>query len=209
VRSNSAIPLIIHLALFAPLIAGLASCTQLPGKLRIIEGGFHHARGHYLDAIEVYREALDYPAAAPYAEYGLGVIYLTLNEDEEAANHFEAAARFLDNEAEFPPSEHRELRCRIHYNTGIIHFQRGDYAAAAAGFRRALEADGSNIDAKRNLELSLLSPDRRNQDNSSLNKASKTFGGGDILFDYIRQKEREKWKSRAWAADESPSGPDY
>jgi Ca-activated chloride channel family protein len=196
------------LSLFVPLIAGFASCSRFSGKLRIIEGGFHHAGGRYAEAIEAYREALAYPAAAPYAEYGLGVIYLALDEDEAAINRFEAAALSLENDGEYPPPEHRELRYRIHYNTGVIHFQRGNFAAAAAEFRRALETDGSHIEAKRNLELSLLSLDRRNRDGTSLNGGGNGSGGEEILFDYMRQKEQERWKSREWTEDESP-GPDY
>ena len=197
----------LRLSFFALLAVNLVSCSQFPGKIRIIEGGFHHAGGRYAEAIAAYREALAYPAAAPYAEYGLGVIYLALDEDEAAISRFEAAARSLEAGEEALP-EHRELRYRIHYNTGVIHFQRGDYAAAAAKFRRALEMDGSHIDAKRNLELSLLSLDRRNRDETSLGGGADGSGSDEILFDYMRQKEREKWRSREWTEAETP-GPDY
>lgn len=211
-HSRRALPLIFRFSFFASiivnLIVNLASCSQLSGKLRIIEGGFHHAGGRYAEAVGAYREALAYPPAAPYAEYGLGVIYLAMNEDEEALNRFEAASLSLEENGEFSPSEHRELRYRIHYNTGVIHFQRGDYAAAAAKFRRALETDGSHIEAKRNLELSLLSLDRRRRDEASLSEGTEKSGADEILFDYVRQKEREKWKSREWAEEETP-GPDY
>jgi tetratricopeptide (TPR) repeat protein len=60
---------------------GFASCSQFPGKLRVIEGGFHYAGGRYAEAIASYRKALAYDGAAPYAGYGLGVIYLALDED--------------------------------------------------------------------------------------------------------------------------------
>ncbi|MDR2785404.1 MAG: tetratricopeptide repeat protein [Treponema sp.] len=206
--SRRAAFIIFRLAFFALLSVNLASCSQLPGKLRIIEGGFHHTGGRYAEAIDAYREARAYPEAAPYAEYGLGVIYLALDEDEAAINHFEAAALSLEDNGEFPPSEHRELRYRIHYNTGVIYFQRGDYAAAAAEFRQALETDGSHIEAKRNLELSLLSLDRRSRNETPLNEGTDKSGGEEILFDYMRQKEREKWRSREWTEDENP-GPDY
>jgi Ca-activated chloride channel family protein len=196
-------PLALPLAL---LIISLASCARIPGKLRIIEGGFHHAGGRYLQAIEAYRRALAYPDAAPYAEYGLGVIYLSMNEDEEAAARFEAALALA---AALPPAGHRELLRRAHYNTGVIRFQRGDYNAAAASFRRALEADGGSVDAKRNLELSLLSRDRPAPSAASPISAPENSGSSGILFDYIRRKERDKWASRVWTEDAPPAGADY
>ncbi|MDR1353049.1 MAG: tetratricopeptide repeat protein [Treponema sp.] len=205
-------PFVFRSLLFILPAAILASCSQFPGKLRVIEGGFHHTWGRYAEAIESYRKALAYSEAAPYAEYGLGVIYLALDEDEEAMNRFEAASlslETLEKDGENAAGEHRELRYRIQYNSAVIHFQRGNYAGAAAGFRRALETDGSRIEAKRNLELSLLSLDRGGHSESSLIDGGNNTGGREILFDYMRQKEQEKWRSREWAESETPSGPDY
>jgi Ca-activated chloride channel family protein len=195
--------------LFTLLVLSLGACSQLPGKLRVIEGSFYHAGGHYTEALASYREALAYPDAAPYAEYGLGVIYLALDEEEAAMDRFLAASEALSAQDDKDVSEHRELRYRIYYNIGVIHFQRGDYAAAAGEFRQALETDGSHIEAKRNLELSLLSLDRRSRDQASLSEGENEAGGSEILFDYMRQKEEDRWRSREWAEEVTPAGPDY
>ncbi|MDR0452260.1 MAG: tetratricopeptide repeat protein [Treponema sp.] len=206
-------PLVSRLLFFALPALILASCSEFPGKLRVIEGGFRYAGGHYAEAIESYRKALAYSEAAPYAEYGLGVIYLALGEDEEALGRFEAASLSLesleDDDDKDAAAGHRELRYRIHYNSAVIRFQQGNYAGAAAGFRRALETDGSRIEAKRNLELSLLSLDRGGNGDALPAGEGNSSAGGEILFDYIRQKEQEKWRSREWAEGETPSGPDY
>jgi Ca-activated chloride channel family protein len=139
-----------------------------------------------------------------------------MDEEEAAMEKFLAAAEALpaqDDAERGSVREHRELRYRIHYNTGVIHFQRGDYAAAAGEFRRALETDGSHVEAKRNLELSLLSLDRSSRDRSSLSEGVNDANGkpdtSKILFDYMRQKEQDRWRSREWAEDDTPPGPDY
>jgi Ca-activated chloride channel family protein len=196
-----AVPLIIMLILL------LGSCSPAAGKLKIVEGSFYQSRGMYTEAIAAYLDALDYDEAAPYAEFGLGVIYLAMDETEAALGRFaaaETALKALGGEG------HTELIYRIHYNTGFIRFTQGDFPAAAGEFTRALEADGSHIDAKRNLELSLLSLNREeNTASAAVPLGQAGDGGGEILFDYIRQKEQDRWKSREWAEDTAVSGPDY
>lgn len=179
----------------------LSSCSQLPGKLRIIEGSFYHSREQYNKAVVSFQKALVYEEAAPYANYGLGVAYLAMGEEEAAMKRFAAAEILSSGE------EHRELRYRTHYNLGVIRFEQGDYAAAAGEFRRALESDGSHIEAKRNLELSLLSMESRGE--ASIREHKNNGREHDILFDYLRQKEQDRWRSREWAEEETASGPDY
>jgi Ca-activated chloride channel family protein len=173
-----------------------------------MEGSFHFARNRTPEAISAYLKALDFDETAPYAEYGLGYIYLVLGENAAALGRFAAAEEAL---ARLPQdTEHYELVYRIHYNTGVIQFQEGDYTGAAREFRKALEADGSRIEAKRNLELSLLSLGSRGNAAETL-LIHHEAGGGEIdtFLDYIRRKEQDRWKSREWAGDTPVSGPDY
>jgi Ca-activated chloride channel family protein len=186
----------------------MASCSAVQGKLFIMEGSFHFARNRTPEAISAYLKALGFDETAPYAEYGLGYIYLVLGANAAALGRFAAAEEAL---ARLPrDTEHAELVYRIHYNTGIIRFQEGDYAGAAGEFRKALEAEGSHIEAKRNLELSLLSLGPRGNAAETLLIHQETGGGEtDSLLDYIRRKEQDRWKSREWAGDTPVSGPDY
>jgi Ca-activated chloride channel family protein len=171
-----------------------------------MEGSFYNARGMYTEAIAACLEALDYSDAVPYAEYGLGTIYFSLDEGEAALERFAAA----EEAAALLPGEHRELGFRIHYNTGVVRFQRGDYPLAAEEFKRALMVDGSRVEAKRNLELSLLAIHGQSAAGSaSLIEALSGDAGTDTLFDYLRQKEQDRWKSREWAGDAGTPGPDY
>jgi Ca-activated chloride channel family protein len=111
-----------------------------------------------------------------------------------------------------PREDHRELIYRINYNRGVVRFHAGDFAAAAEDFRAALETDGSRIEAKRNLELSLLSMSRQSSGVASapgLN-IQEEQRGTKALFDYIRRKEQDQWKSREWEeGEEEFVGQDY
>jgi Ca-activated chloride channel family protein len=188
-------------------LLSLASCSEFQGKLKIVEGSFFHAQGMYTEAISAYRTALGYSEAAPYGEYDLGCMYLSLEEGAAALKRFTAAQNALEELGEVG---HTELRYRLHYNAGVIRFLDSDYAGAAGEFRKALEADGNHIEAKRNLELSLLSINRPGASAPpSLENSGNAGGGDDVLFDYLRRKEQDRWKSREWAEDTPVSGPDY
>jgi Ca-activated chloride channel family protein len=174
----------------------------------LLRGNFFSAQGMHTEAILAYLEALEYDETAAYAEYGLGSVYLSLDEEAAALEHFAAAEERL---AGMRREDHRELLYRIHYNRGVVRFHAQDFAAAADQFRLALETDVGRIEAKRNLELSLLSLTGQSSG------ASSSFGlnlqeeqrGSKMLFDYIRRKEQDQWKSREWSGDDDFMGPDY
>jgi Ca-activated chloride channel family protein len=186
------------------LVLGSGACSRISGKLLIIEGNFFYAQGLYTEAIASYLEALRYPEAVPYGEYGLGSVYLSLNEGKAAGRRFAAAEGAL---RALPREDHRELAYRIYYNDGIIRFEEKDYAGAAEQFRNALEIDGSRIEAKRNLELSLLS--LPSAASAAVPEDAPVWGETEALFDYIREKERSQWKSREWTENDEAGGPDY
>ncbi|MDR3122593.1 MAG: tetratricopeptide repeat protein [Treponema sp.] len=197
--------------LIAALLLPAGSCSRgsrTTGKLLLLRGNFLSDRGLRTEAILAYLEALDYDETAPYAEYGLGSVYLSMDEDAAALQRFAAAEERL---AGMPREDHRELIYRINYNRGVVRFHAGDFAAAADQFRAALETDGSRIEAKRNLELSLLSlAGQRSGAASSLAlNLREEQRGSQALFDYIRRKEQDQWKSREWSGDDDFAGPDY
>jgi Ca-activated chloride channel family protein len=196
-----------------PLIAALLlllSCSpgnQAAGKLMLLRGNFFKAQGMHTEAILAYLEALEYEEIAPYAEYGLGSVCLALDEQAAALGHFAAAEEKLKDMLR---EDHRELIYRINYNRGVVCFHAGDFAAAADQFRTALETDSGRIEAKRNLELSLLSMTSQSPDAaSSLSLSPQEEGGSQALFDYIRRKEQDQWKSREWSGEADFAGPDY
>jgi Ca-activated chloride channel family protein len=197
------------LACVFPLLG--SSCSGVQGKLYLMEGNFYNSRGMYTEAAASYLKALDYPDAAPYGEYGLGAAYFALEEGKAALERYRQAEKALEN---LKKDTHRELRYRIHYNSGIILFEEGDYDEAARAFKDALKIDGGRVEAKRNLELSLLfSLSQDSSRTGSANSGAGEEGGGEAgtsaLFEYLRKKEQDQWKSREWQADSGPAGPDY
>jgi Ca-activated chloride channel family protein len=202
-------PLVLLVLLF-PLYQ---SCAPIQGKLLVMEGNFYHTQGRYNEAIEAYIRALDYPEAFPYAQYGLGTVYTSLDEIPAAQGRYDAA---LETYEALPAGEAGELGYRVHYNRGLVLFLEGDFEGAAGAFRNALEINGSRFEAKRNLEISLLSLSReRNQEERGGKAPDKEEGEGTgsrlgALFRYLNLKEQNQWKSRDWTEEPSSSaGPDY
>ncbi|MCL2180583.1 MAG: tetratricopeptide repeat protein, partial [Treponema sp.] len=139
----------------------------------------------------------------PYAEYGLGNVLHSLEDSTSALLRYDNSLKTIETSV---GSEHRELRYRNFYNSGIIFFEDGDYHSAAISFRQALRLDPRRIDAKRNLELSLMS--------ITMDAKIKNQGEGrqeqrEILFDYLRQEEQQRWRSREWTPEDNFSGLDY
>jgi len=210
-----------NLGMFCILSCLLFSgCQGVQGKLLILEANFFASRGMYPEAIAAYLHALEYPQAAPYGNYGLGSVYAGLEEEDAALERYQAAeeeALALGRDA------HGELLYRLYYNKGGILFEKEDYDAAASAFRSALEVDGSRTEAKRNLELSLLSRERPdNRRNGSFQDNSSGGEGTSALFDYLRRKEEDQWRKEEglrwiqegkaggeWTGKGNYSGPDY
>jgi hypothetical protein len=112
---------------------------------------------------------------------------------------------------------HRELAYRIHYNAGIAYYNAGKAEEAAWEFRQALLVDSGRpgrIEAKRNLEISLALLENKNGVETNEVKSARPVRegasrGNSVLFDFIRQKETDRWKSWAWQGEEGDSLLDY
>jgi len=182
-------------------ISIFTSCTD--GKLLLLEANYLISRSRHNEAIALYLEALNHDEASPYAEYGLGLTLYSLDEGESALKRYANSQKLLGSSSN---NEHRELRFRNHYNSGIIFFEEGDFESAAIAFREALRTDPKRIEAKRNLELSLIS---LSIESNRQNRSEERHEQREILFDYLRYEEQEKWKSREWTPEEDFAGPDY
>ncbi|MDR2467648.1 MAG: tetratricopeptide repeat protein [Spirochaetaceae bacterium] len=187
----------------------ISGCTAWHGKIKLIEGNFYFSRGMMNEAIAAYLDAETEAFTAPYANFALGAAYLVLEQTGPAIERFTLAETSLPAGA-----EHRVLRYRIQFNRAVAHFERGEFHEAAAGFRAALELDNSARDAKRNLELSLISLHRKSQMHEVLTTGTGAVRAGnkergEIIFDYVRRRETDRWKSWEWAGESADTGPDY
>ena len=185
-------------------VCGCSGDSSVSGKLLIMQGNFQNAKGDHSGAISSYMQALEYAQAAPYSEFGLGSVYFALGEEKAALERFAHASETLKMT---DPAANRELHYRIHYNTGVVLFSEGDFSGATESFREALKIDGGKKDAKRNLELSLRSLARENIAGSESNDAGSESRV--VLFEYMRQKEFNQWKSREWQEEKNFNGLDY
>jgi len=192
----------VPLAGIAAILLFFTSCTE--GKLLLLEANYLNSRGRYDDALVQYMRALEHADSAPYAEYGLGLTFYLLDENSAALNRYVDSRKLLEK---FSENEHRELRFRNHYNTGVILFEEGEYRLAADAFKEALKEDHKKLDAKRNLELSLMSID---MDAKTESRPREQGELKEVLFEYLKQEEQQKWKSREWAPPEDiGTGADY
>jgi Ca-activated chloride channel family protein len=179
----------------------LSSCSK--GKMLLLEANYLASHNQYNEAIIPYLRALHRKDAAPYAEYGLGLTFYSLDENTAALKHYDNSVKMLKTLSD---NKHHELQYRIYYNTGIIYFEEGNFKAAADAFKEALRVAPEKLGAKRNLELSLISI---TMEKSGENGSESRNGSREIVFDYIKQQEQQFWKSREWAEEENFGGPDY
>ncbi|MDR1838029.1 MAG: VWA domain-containing protein [Treponema sp.] len=190
-----------------PLLSMLAvvliftSCSR--GKLLLLEANYLFSQERYDEAIVPYQQALNYEDSSPYAGYGLGLTLYSLDEKTESLDFYRNSINKVKNLSD---NEHRELRYRNYYNSGIIYFEEGDFLLAADSFKEALRADPRRTDAKRNLEISLMSI---SMETNRENRTEERNENREVLFDYIKQQEQQYWKSREWTPEENLTGPDY
>ena len=188
----------------SPLL--VCGCSRISGKLLIMDANFQNARGMYTRAISSYMRARDDAEAVPYSEFGLGSVYFALGEEKAALDRFAEAETMLES---FGPAAGRELHYRIHYNTGVVLFSEGDFSGAIDSFRKALKVDGGKKEAKRNLELSIRSLARETSSGGGKNDGENENESMTALFEYVRQKEFNQWKSREWQQEDGTDELDY
>ena len=199
----------VHITIFLLLLLIMFSgCTNITSKLLIMEGNFRLSRGMHDEAIASYMKAIEHEEAVPYAEYGLGLVYLDMGENKAALERFSKAEQALEV---LPPPASRELHYRIHYNTGIALFSGQDFAGATDSFQNALRVDSRKVEAKRNLELSILSLERE-QTRDNKNEGSQNGTESEsmaILLEFVRQKEMNQFRNQEWGEEANREHPDY
>jgi hypothetical protein len=221
-------------ALFACcLLPLLLSCAPAEAKIRLLEGNFFAARNMLTEAEASYTRArsLAVPDDVPYAIYALACLQLLRAEPEtpdagESVTLFDETHTLIVRETiddtdritrafrHGHGERHRELAYRLHYNTGLARYYADDPEEAAWEFRQALLVDPGRIEAKRNLEISLAQLETKSGKETSEVKTARPVRegvsrGNSVLFDFIRQKETNRWKSWAWQGEEGDSLQDY
>jgi len=131
------------------ILAGLVAAALLPlggnAYRKTEQGNEQYLNGLYVDALRAYTEAqVDAPESAALY-YDIGNVLYRRNDFEGSAEAFTRALVEASQELVGPAA----------YNLGNTRFQQQDYQAAVEAFEQALAVDPADVDAKRNLELSL------------------------------------------------------
>lgn len=190
---NSAVFMIF--AFIMPFMLGGCS-GNFSGSKKVLEGTWDYHHKEYQSATALfYQTALDCQAAQndyvlPYAIYGLASTYLMEEE-------YDAAIERID---QIPPDASPQLLSAAYYDLGIIANRLGDFDTAKENFKKAVLYDGSNLNAKINLELT-----DRQAVSSKAQSAEKQMTGvqttkensalEQAVFNLIKEEEQKKWKN--------------
>lgn len=127
------------------LLASLSSLGggKLGSYLATAEGNRAYARKQYSEALKRYRAAQreDPTGAAP--PYNLGTVLYRQRKYDNAIKAFERALN----------SDDASLQARTYYDIGNCHFRKNDLLKAIESYKKSLQLDPKDAEAKFNLEL--------------------------------------------------------
>jgi len=201
-----------RLAIFMVSIVALtmfSSCSRrLDSAADVLAGTVRWHQKNYVDATSGFLKVTEKAVSSEndylmqYGLFGLSATYIMQNEDEAA----------LERIKQISPDASEDILFAAYYNTGIIAHRKGEYEAAADAFKHALMIDGSNVDAKINLELSLMNksvvPTTAEQSTDTTVPASDTSSRQDLIFSLVKENEKNQWKNTE-TQDSNPSVIDY
>ena len=178
------------------LVLMLTSCKErVFGAKTILDSTWDWYQKRYNDSVAGFfqtayeAEHSDDELLKQYAVYDLAVTYLSQNENDAALDRFAQVLDYADK-----PVKYATL-----YNCGIIAYRKGDFDTSAHYFREAMKIDGTKINAKINLELSLKNSEKeaRAKENS-ISQVSETKDYDTLenaVFERIREYDKKQWKN--------------
>ncbi len=186
--------LLLVAAVLLPAILG--GCGNGVVYVDAVRGNYAHQQGRYQDATVNYLRALEQGIFTEGFSYNLGNVYHALGEPDAALAMWERAAS----------AEDPEIRFRFRFNRGNLYYELGRYRDAYNEFRKALEIDSTSVEAKINLELSLLKiqaygvsaesvPEERPQADRQESRETER------MLEYVRRKEGQRWSASQPQAD--------
>lgn len=187
--SSSATLLYFSLILFI-----FTSCSS--DTVKIFKGTYAYHQKQYQHSVSEFMNVAenavekDDEFVLNYSLYNLGTAYSMIGENEAALKRF---ASISDDAPE-------NVKYAAFYNSGIIAHKNGNYEEAQQYFRKALEIDNSKIEAKINLELSLIMTEEKVKQNEStaLPASQSDSNIPDIekaVFEHIKENDKNQWKN--------------
>jgi Ca-activated chloride channel homolog len=128
-------------------------------------GNRYFKQKDYSAALKEYVEAQNSNKYSEELSYNIGNTLYEQKKYLEALKEYEKVF----------PSPNQELNQRTQFNRGNAFFRSGDFNQAAASYRKALEMNPADLDAKHNLELALqkLQQQQKQQDQPPKNQGKK------------------------------------
>lgn len=181
------------------LTAVLNGCSQAAPAFYVLAGNYRYEQGRYQDAVSNYFSALEYGVQENAVFYNLGAAYNALGES------YPALEMWSLSEKEGP----KELKSRSLLNQGTVYYSMGRYDQAVEAFKRALEINASDLNAKINLELA-LNKRKEAQDSAASSAPSEAKRQSDQqvnrTLDYLRRRESFFWgraEEEVWDKEEN------
>jgi tetratricopeptide (TPR) repeat protein len=180
----------LFLVLFAVLIVLAAgSCTRGEAYLAVTRGNHAFSQGDYQEANSHYLHARELGIFADWVAYDLGTLYHALGEPEVAEVEWDIAAA----------TESSSLLALVAYNYGVHLYELGRYNDAYMSFRKVLELNPDDVDAKLNLEYCLQKIDSHSDTGEEVDDAGVSDGESgqevQMILEYVKRKETLRWKS--------------
>ncbi|WP_304225374.1 tol-pal system YbgF family protein [Gracilinema caldarium] len=191
------------------LLMNISCTSDIKGSYYVLQGTLQAKEKQSSQAISSFSQiaASSNAASRLYARYGLATVYYEMGEFRAAINLFENITQELSAHQSNTRGPEKELLYRALYNKGLCLYALENYDGAAETFRASLQVDGSRWNAKRNLELSLKAKTKKNSSAAAAGAVAtkKQAAPNPVIFDYIRQKEIDRWKSQTGKGSEEES----
>lgn len=177
------------------LLAGLfTSCDT--GKTQTLSGVVSWHRADYQKAtaqfLKVYSQgkSQENQILCCYSSYNLASSYIAQEEFEAAVIRLEQISSDCD----------AKLKSAGFYNLGVIAGRKGDFETAKNYYKKAILADSENINAKINLELTVLQVESQKAESaeaqmSAVNIENRDTALSNQIFSLIQQEEQKRWKN--------------
>ncbi len=182
------------------------SCgTSISDSATVLQSSWNWYQQKYNKAIAGFLQSAcnaqknEEPVLEQYAIYDLAVTYLSKSENEAALVRF----------SQISQNAPKPVLYATYYNMGIIAFRAGDYETSASCFKNALKVDGSKMNAKINLELSLINSEKEQKARNNAVKEISASEDNDsmerAIFRRIREIDKKQWKNSENKENQSSS----
>lgn len=183
------------------------SCSS--DTVKVLEGAYSCNQKQYSHAVSLFHNVSESAAEEnkkeifEYAIYDLGTVYAILDENQASLEKFNQIDETAPQKVQFS----------AFYNAGVIHHKMGNYDLAVESFKRALQIDSTNLDAKINLELSIQQAevDVKHSQSDMIPAQEEQSSSQDMekaVFQRIKENDQKQWKSSEPNQDQNLAG-DY